>query len=119
MTKEELKAYILEAVEALDENDLDLLFPVNEQPDLYAVVEELTGLKGAFNKLSGSTLKLNQEVQTLVNRVAVQENGTKENGAIAELEHQLKATAWQLIDMDELLILTQERFDKLPPITTQ
>lgn len=130
MTKEELKAYILEAVDALDPADLEVLFPPNQQPDLYAVVEELTGLKGAVSKLSGSTLKLNHEIHSLVGQVGMQqEQQTQLMFALQEKEKEEKATEEEtlntdlknllvkLLEMDEVFQLAVSGYQALPSPT--
>ncbi|GEM_PF-6370789 len=130
MTKEALKAYISEAVDALDPVDLELLFPVNNQPDLYTVVEELTGLKGAFNKLSGSTLKLNHEIHSLVEQVDSQqeqqekflltlkeEEAAKTANEGEALDTDLKEILLKLLEMDEVLQLATISYQELPEPT--
>lgn len=127
MTKEELKAYISEAVDALDPGDLELLFPPTNQPDLYSVVEELTGLKGAFNKLSGSTLKLNHEIHSLVERVGSQQEQQEqfmlalkeeENPIEKEvLDADLKELLISLLEMDEVIQLAASSYQELPAPT--
>jgi len=130
MTKEALKAYISEAVDALDPNDLELLFPSTNQPDLYTVVEELTGLKGAFNKLSGSTLKLNHEIHSLVAQVDSQQQhqaqfllGLKEEEEVkmaneAELlDTDLKELLLKVLEMDEVFQLAASSYQELPAPT--
>jgi molecular chaperone GrpE len=129
MTKEELKSYISEAVDALDPVDLEMLFPPANQPDLYTVVAELTGLKGAFNKLSGSTLKLNHEIHDLVEQVESQQaqqlqfiNDLKDNEAkdIEEpetLDDDLKELLNNLLEMDEIIQLAANNYKELPTPT--
>ena len=123
MTKEELKRYISEAVDALDPVDLELLFPPDNQPDLYSVVEELTGLKGAFNKLSGSNLKLNHEIHSLVEQVGMQQEQQEnfllslKEEAVEEpppLDAELKAVLLKLLEMDELIQLAEISYTELP-----
>lgn len=123
MTKEELKKYISEAVNALDPVDLELLFPPNDQPDLYTIVEELTGLKGAFNKLSGSTLKLNHEIHNLVEQVDIQQE-QQENFLLSlkeeeteekpPLDAELKSVLLKLLEMDEMIQLAAISYKELP-----
>ena len=117
MTKEELKAYISEAVDALEEGDLEILFPKQAQPGLYAMMEEVIGLKGAFNKLSGSTLRLNQEVQTLLENKEAKEGNRQKVENEGQLESQLSAMLWRLIDMDEQLSFTKNNFENLPQLS--
>jgi len=54
MTKEELKTYVNEAIDALDVADLEEMFPNANQPSLYALAHELLGMRGRC----GSYLKL-------------------------------------------------------------
>ena len=124
MTKDELKAYISEAVDALDPVDLEQLFPPNNQPDLYTIVEELTSLKGEFSKLSGSNLKLNHEIHGLVEQVALQQS-QQENFLLSlkeeekketTLHPELKALLLKLLKMDELIHLAEESYRELPEL---
>lgn len=127
MTKEELKAYISEAVDALDPADLEVLFPPNQQPDLYSVVEELTGLKGAVSKLSGSSLKLNHEIHTLVEQVESQQaqqaqfllslQAEEKETIEEELDADLKDLIGKLLEMDEVLQLAAGSYHDLPTPT--
>ncbi len=127
MTKEELKAYISEAVDALEATDLEVLFPNNQQPDLYSVVEELTGLKGAVSKLSGSSLKLNHEIHGLVEQIGLQQTqqeqfllSIKEERKLTEeeyLDDDLKTLLIKLSEMDEVFQLATESYQTLSPPT--
>ena len=122
MTKEALKDYLIEAVNAVGEEEVDVLFPPTKEPGLYAVMQELVGLKGAVSKLSGANLKLNQEVSDLVKTVAVQQNGNtpipaEASQKIASLEATLKKVLGRLMDMDELMQLTVDSFSELPKLT--
>jgi len=124
MTKEELKAYISEAVDALDPVDLEVLFPANQQPDLYSVVEELTGLKGTVGKLSGSTLKLNHEIHSLVEQIGLQQEqqqqflntlqAEEETTASESLDEDLKSLLLQLLEMEEVFQLAATSYQELP-----
>lgn len=127
MTKEELKAYISEAVDALDSTDLEVLFPANQQPDLYSVVAELTGLKGAVSKLSGSSLKLNHEIHSLVEQVGLQQTQQeqflfslqKEEQSNEEetLDEDLKMLLMKLLEMEEIFQLATHSYQALPQPT--
>lgn len=127
MTKEELKAYISEAVDALDTTDLEILFPANQQPDLYSVVAELTGLKGAVSKLSGSSLKLNHEIHSLVEQVGLQQTQQeaflsslkKEEQSNEEetLDQDLKMLLIKLLEMEEVFQLATHSYQALPQPT--
>lgn len=124
MTKEELKAYISEAVDALDPMDLEILFPPSNQPDLYSVVAELTGLKGVVNKLSGANLKLNHEIHSLVEQIESQQEQQeaflltlkKEEPEveIKELDADLKEFLAKLLEMDEVIQLAAISYQELP-----
>jgi hypothetical protein len=65
MNKEDFIKYINQAVEALDDHDINALFPENNQPDLNTVVQELIGLRGEVRKLAQSSLRMNNDVQTV------------------------------------------------------
>ena len=113
MTKEALKAYLTEAIEALDGEDINQLFPETDQPDLYTLVEALTGMQGAFHKLSDTTFTLNKEVKALRDQVlSPQEEAS--NHASSKID--IESVLWRLITMDELLQLTYTSFLKLPKL---
>jgi len=113
MTKEALKAYLTEAIEALDGEDINQLFPETDQPDLYTFAEALTGMQGAFHKLSDTTFTLNKEVKSLMNQVlSPQEEAADHKSSNIDIESVL----WHLISMDELLQLTHTSFLKLPKL---
>lgn len=113
MTKEALKDYLTEAIEALDGEDINQLFPETDQPDLYTLVEALTGMQGAFHKLSDTNFTLNKEVKILMNQVlSSQEEASNHKSSNIDIESVL----WRLITMDELLQLTHTSFLKLPKL---
>ena len=126
MTKDELKAYISEAVDVLDPVDLEILFPPNNQPDLYTIVEELIGLRGTLNKMSGSNLQLNNEIQRLVEQVTNQQrqqeqllltlNQPEETIADDIVDKDFKSLLLKLLDLDELIQLTNDSFQELPSL---
>jgi len=97
----------------LDGEDINQLFPETDQPDLYTLVEALTGMQGAFHKLSDTTFILNKEVKSLMNHVlSPQEEASNHKSSHTDIESVL----WRLISMDELLQLTHINFLKLPKI---
>ncbi len=68
MTKQDFINYLTEAVNGMDERNLDALFPNNEQPDLYTLLEAMTGLRGEVKKVAQASLRLQNEVQHLVGK---------------------------------------------------
>lgn len=64
MTKEQFREYINEAVDAMEQGELESLFPPDQQPDLYSVIQEMTGLRGEVRRLSQSSLQLNNQLKT-------------------------------------------------------
>jgi molecular chaperone GrpE (heat shock protein) len=66
MTKLDFLKYIQQAVDGLEQDDLDALMPDTAQPDLYTIVQELVGLRGEVRKLAQAALKTNNDVQTML-----------------------------------------------------
>lgn len=66
MTREELKQYITEAVDAMEQDDLEQLFPASQQPDLYSVIKELVGLRGEVRKLVQSSSEMNAQIRNVL-----------------------------------------------------
>ncbi|MEO0041753.1 MAG: putative molecular chaperone grpE cofactor [Bacteroidota bacterium] len=66
MTKLDFLKYIQQAVEGLEQDDLDALMPDTAQPDLYTIVQELVGLRGEVRKLAQAALKTNNDVQAML-----------------------------------------------------
>ena len=119
MTREELKQYISEAVDALEQQDIEQLFPQSSQPDLYSVVKELVGLKGELRKLAKSTLKMNNQVQSVLELqkqetakiVPIQQN--KQNG----IDEELREVLQKIIKQDDIWQRTNEHFKELPELS--
>jgi hypothetical protein len=66
MNKSEFLQYIQQAVDSLEQADIDSLMPTTAQPDLYTIVQELVGLRGEVRRLSQAALKTNNDVQTML-----------------------------------------------------
>jgi hypothetical protein len=66
MNKSEFLQYIQQAVDGLEQQDIDSLMPTTAQPDLYTIVQELVGLRGEVRRLSQAALKTNNDVQTMI-----------------------------------------------------
>lgn len=123
MTKEQLKRYLEEAVEALDANDINLLFPDTRQPDLYSIAEELIGLRGEVKRLNQSSLKVTNEVQAMMDsfRIAREE---AEQQALAsssrveksEIDSDLKELLKGIINQDIIQKRTSDSLENLPPL---
>lgn len=120
MTREELKHYISEAVDAMEQDDLEQLFPSAQQPDLYSIIKEIVGLRGEVRKLAKSTLKMNNQIQGVLE--TQKEQSTKvvpimrQNGQ-HPVDDNLKTILAQIIKQDDALQRTQEHFETLPELT--
>lgn len=120
MTKEDFKQYINEAIDAMDESELQFLFPSQQQPDLYTLAAEFTGLKGEIKKLTHSSLKannnfdsamnLNQERWQAIQQLLAQKETESET---VFLDKDLSKILFQLIDQNDLLSDTYEHFQDL------
>ncbi|HHM20433.1 MAG TPA: nucleotide exchange factor GrpE [Bacteroidetes bacterium] len=120
MTREEFKQYILAALEALPEGQLEQLLPNSQQPDLYTIAREVTGLKGEVKKLAGSSLRLNQEIRGLLE---LTQDSTEEKDAPnpeelekenRELKANLQLLLQQLIEQDDFITRTAKQLETLP-----
>lgn len=123
MTKDELKHYMAEAIDAMEPVDVDALFPANQQPDLYTIVAELTGLRGEVKKLSQSNLQLNNQVHSSV------ENQKKEWAHLSDLlagketdhvrqisDEDIKKLLDKLIEQDDQIQRMEGHLKELPPL---
>ena len=126
MNKEEFVKYINQAVEAIDDNDLNTLFPDNAQPDLYTIVQELIGLRGEVRKLAQSSLKMNNDVQTVIGQQKSILLETKEHLSVAqqpvivqsssEDSDEYKELLQHIIEQDDIITRTAEHFKTLPEV---
>ncbi len=120
MTKDQLKQYINEAVDAMGEDELNYLFPPNHQPDLYTLAEAFTSLKGEVKKLAQSNLKGSNEMQSAmaINNdrwLHLQQLLTADPDPEPEkeLDDDLKNILFQLIDQNDLLTDTHQHLQSL------
>lgn len=113
MTKEELKEYIIEAIDAFEEEEFERLFPDNNQPDLYSIAEEVIGLKGEVKKLAQSTIRLNNNFEALV-----EEREEDENIGIIEdkIPEEILQILLKIIDYDEMQERSKEHLQALPEL---
>jgi len=120
VTKQELKSYITEAVEAMDNEDLSLLFPEDNQPDLYTIINELVGLRGDVKKITQTSLKLNSAIEqtqkvninreeTLLEEVKELKYAIKQNADNSEKKRLLAIT-----NQNETFDRTMKAFKNLP-----
>ena len=121
MTKEQLKQYINEAVDAMEEGDLNALFPAAQQPDLYSVIHEMTGLRGEVKRLSQSSLRLNNQLQTSAEEQrkewrilseAMQETTGKTTQPLVS-EEEVKTLILKLVEQDDSLQRMKDEFGKI------
>lgn len=126
MNKEDFVKYINQAVDALTEEDVNILFPDNAQPDLNTIVQELIGLRGEVRKLAQSSLKMNNDVQVVIEQQKNILLETKEHLATAqqpvierpsnEDSDEYKELLQQIIDQDDIMSRTIEHFKTLPEV---
>jgi molecular chaperone GrpE (heat shock protein) len=121
MNKDDLQLYLQQAIDALDDNDVERLFPKNAQPDLYTVVQEIVGMRGEMRKLAQSSLKLQQEVQILLQNqkdIAAQDAKRLAEPVLnANDDAAFQALLAQLIEQDDLMQRTNTHFKELPPVS--
>ncbi len=113
MTKQELKTYINEAIDALDTEDLEEIFPNNNQPSLYALAHELLGMRGEVRKLSKASLKLGNGVQLLTDSMAEK---IEVGNVLKDAEERLYKLLNELIKQDETLSRTDEHLQTMPEV---
>jgi hypothetical protein len=125
MNKEELMKYVAQAVEALNDSDVEALFPDTGQPDLNVLVEELVGLRGEVRKLAQSTLKVNHDVQTMIEQQKDLAAQAKEKLQIAptpvfenstDETDEYKEILLKILDQDDIMQRTATHFKTLPPL---
>lgn len=126
MNKEDFIKYINQAVEALDETDISTLFPDNAQPDLNTIVQELIGLRGEVRKLAQSSLRMNNDVQTVIAQQKDILLETKEHLTVAQQpviervsnddSDEYKELLQQIIEQDDIMTRAAEHFKTLPEV---
>jgi len=107
MQKELLKQYLIEAIDALSEEEIALLSPSIDEPDLYSVMSEITTLSGEVKKMNNLSMKLSNSVQTVLESVV--ESTSKEdtpNEAVMEIIGRITA-------LDEVVSRTDQYFKRL------
>lgn len=120
MTKQEFLRYIEEAVDAMDGQNFNQLFTPSNQPDLYTLLEGLTGLRGEMKKISKSSLLLQNEVRQLVADLKNQaEANTVEEVKVIEQkpdksDHDLRYLLRELIKMQPTVLKTADNLNSLP-----
>ncbi|MCP3931700.1 MAG: nucleotide exchange factor GrpE [Bacteroidetes bacterium] len=120
MTKDELKSYINEAVDALEQRELEWLFPPANQPDLFTVISEMIGLRGDVKKLAQATLKANNSLQTVVGELKQAEEDAaieSANTPTKKLQKEQLAILNNLIDQDDIIQRTADHFGQIPDLT--
>ncbi len=118
MTKEAFKNYILEAIEAMDDAELDYLFPASDQPDLFSIASELTGLRGEVKKLAGASLRSHNELHSFLEQQQADASDgpdpemlTAENLALRE---ELKTLLLQVLEQDDQIGQASRQLEELP-----
>jgi molecular chaperone GrpE (heat shock protein) len=117
MNKEELLKYITQAVASLNEQDINVLFPDNAQPDLGTIVQEIIGLRGEVRKVAQSTLKLNHDVQSMLEQQKSLSLATPTPVVEKRTEEDIdKLLLQQLIEQNDIMQRTMKHFKDLPEV---
>lgn len=129
MTKQAFLQYLTEAVEAMDERNIEALFPQSDQPDLYTLLEAMTGLRGEVKKIAQSSLRLQNEVQHLVEKqqLILDKAESKEKELVnvpmpkevvnSKDEQNLRYILRELIKLEAVVKKTSGGLDNLPELT--
>jgi molecular chaperone GrpE (heat shock protein) len=130
MNKSEFLQYIQQAVDGLEQADIDSLMPTTAQPDLYTIVQELVGLRGEVRRLSQAALKTNNDVQTMLlqqKNMLAESQKTIANLAVAPPPSavvqsdyaenvEYKDLLKQIIEQDDMLQRTTAHLATLPEV---
>lgn len=128
MTKEAFIAYLTEAVEAMDEQNIEALFPQQNQPDLYTLLEAITGLRGEVKKIAQTSLRLQNEVQHLVEKQQIQAEKQEQKKEVKtpvqspassnqKDTKDLKYILRELIKLEAVIQKTSDGLDGLPEVS--
>lgn len=123
MTKEQLKIYLDEAINALTEYDINALFPSSSQPDLYTIAKELIGLRGEVKRLSQTSLKVNNEVQSVLNTFKETREELKQKQAENSdkgtdgIDPDLRELLREILKLDAVSQKMDSHFEDLPELT--
>ena len=122
MNKEDFLKYITQAIEAMDGSDIEALFPDNRQPDLNTFAEELIGLRGEVKKVVQSTLRTNNDVQSMIEQqknIALDTKETIESfqndfmAHTSEEPDEYRELLLQIMEQDDMMQRTNEHFKTL------
>ncbi|MCD4745846.1 MAG: nucleotide exchange factor GrpE [Bacteroidales bacterium] len=108
MTKEQLKDYLIKAIDSLSEEDMEKLVITVKEPDLMSIAEEVVSLKSEVKKANMISLRLNNDIQNIIEKKN-QENPQEEHEINTELLDFLN----KLITYNETAIRTFNHFNKL------
>lgn len=121
MSKEEFKSYVFEAIEAMDEAEVEWLFPRAHQPDLYTLVSELTGLRGEVKKLAGASLRTHNELHAFLEQqqaALAEASDEPDPQALASenlaLREELKTLLLQILEQDDGMGRAFQQSQSLP-----
>lgn len=115
MNKEQIKRYLEEAIDAMDEEAIESIFSDRNEPDLYTIATELVSIKGEMKKLSNSTLTLNNNIKSIAENID-NDAATKKNVNDESLNQEIMLLLNQIIDQDDLMSRTAENFRELPKL---
>jgi molecular chaperone GrpE (heat shock protein) len=111
MDKEQIKAYLCSAIDALSEQELSYFVLPTHEPDMATLANELTVLSGEVKKMNSVSLKLNNDMQSVLNNL----NTTKQIEIPKnEFSDELKDILQSLIQLTEFVERAKENTSELP-----
>ncbi len=111
MLREQLKKYLNSAIDALSDEDLRSFSFEKNEPDLMSINSEMIALKGEVKKMNSVSLKINNNIQTVIDKE--EERLNEEDGYIDE---DLRKLLDDVCSLNELVNRTHQHFTSLPEI---
>ncbi len=111
MNKEQLKAYLIAAIDSLSEEEMMSFALPSREPDLNTFASELTVLTGEVKKMNSVSLKLNNDIQGILSNVSANQ---PKNEATTGFSKDHKELLDNIISLNEFFVRTQEHFSDLP-----
>ncbi len=113
MNREELKNYLSVAIDALDDEQFKKFSVLFEEPDLKSITNEVVALKGEVKKMNTVSLRLTNELHSLMENS--KEEKEKEKLEVDNFENkELLETFNKIIEQDELILNTKKYLENLP-----
>lgn len=109
MTRESIKEYLITALDAISDDELNYMVNFSQQPDMLSVFEELTVMKGEMKKINTVSLKLNNNIQSIVEQSDKQNESQLNNPETLEfIKH--------LIEYQDVFSRSNKHFFELPQL---